>query len=272
MRRTKSLFLLSVAIFCARSTAQSSPASDAQPQAITANSLVDQLVENAAVYRATLPSLTARETIVSVDAGKWLKATHHAEAEAIMRVTRKTPDGPLEESRQITTLDGKPVSVDQHVILPPDLKGGFEGMPTLFFGRENRSCFNFVLAPHPAPDAPYRLSITVRPEAASRPHCPIKDLASMTAIALVAADTHQLTHLEWTFPTDVATKYHRWAFASVDLAPAKVGSETFWLPTTVIGRGGTGKSQNEWISHYSDYHRYVATSAILPVGSESKVP
>ena len=250
MPRSISVFLLSVAILCTRTIAQSSPPSELQPQAVTANSLVDQLVENAAVYRATLPSLTARETIVSVDAGNWLKleGPHRAEAEAIMRVTRKTPDGPLEELRQITSLDGKPIRADQHVVLPTGLNGGFGGMATVFFG-PNRSCFNFVLSQPVGQDASYKLLISVRPEAISRPHCPTKEVASGTAIALVAADTHQLTHLEWTFPAEVAAKYHRWVFASVDLAPTKVGSETFWLPTAVIGRG-TGKNQNEWVSHF----------------------
>src|SRR5579859_6822933 len=101
MPRSTSVFLFSVAILSPLSHAQASSLLNAQSQAITADSLVDQLVENAAVYRATLPSLTARETIVSIDAGSWLKleGAHRAEAEAIMRVTRKTPDGPLEELR-----------------------------------------------------------------------------------------------------------------------------------------------------------------------------
>ncbi|HEY4380173.1 MAG TPA: hypothetical protein VGN01_07495 [Acidobacteriaceae bacterium] len=264
--------LLPAVVLLTQTYAQNPRPTVTQPQSITANSLVDQLVENAAVYRATLPSLAAREMIVSVDAGSRLKleGEHRAEAEAIMRVMRTTPDGPLEESRQITILDGKPVSVGQHVILPTGLKGGFGGMATVFFG-PNRSCFSFVLSPHPASDAPYKLSISVRPEAIDHPHCPTRAVSPMTATAFVAADTHQLTHLEWIFPAEVAAKYHRWAFASVDLAPVTLGSEIFWLPTSVIGRG-TGKNQNEWVSHYSDYRRYVSTSTVLPVGSDSTVP
>jgi hypothetical protein len=257
--RTGSLSLLYAATLCTWAVAQNAPH-------VTADSLVDQLIENAAVYRATLPSLTAHETILSHDSGQLLllKDAHYAQAEATMRVMRKTPDGPLEESRQITMLDGKPVPPDKHVVLPTGINGGFGGLSGVFFGGGNRHCFNFVLAPHPAPDTPYKLSITLRPESASTPHCPVKASEGMTATALVGADTHQLIHLEWTLPADFAAKSHHWPFSSVDLAPAKLGNETFWLPTEVIARKGTGKNNEEWIAHYSDYHRYTATSTIVP--------
>jgi hypothetical protein len=265
--RTGSLSLLYAAILCTQAVAQSAPH-------VTADSLVDQLIENAAAYRATVPSLTAHETILSHDSGQLLllKGAHYAQAEATMRVMRKAPDGPLEESRQITMLDGKPVPPDKHVVLPTTLNGGFGGLSGVFFGGENRHCFTFVLAPHSAVDTPYKLAITLRPEAASLPHCPGKASEGMTATALVAADTHQLIHLDWTLPADFAVKSHHWPFSSVDLAPTKLGNETFWLPTTVIARGGSGKNQNEWIAHYSDYHRFTANSTIVPTSPGQEPP
>jgi hypothetical protein len=224
--------------------------------------LVGELVENAAVYRATLPSLTAHETIESKASMAILH--FHATAEAIMRVMRKTPDGPVEEVRQITTLNGKPVQADKHVTLPTDLKGGFGGLPGALFRRDWRSCFDYVLMPHPDPTAPLKLLITLKPEAGSA-QCAV-GLDTLNAIALVDAETHQLKHLEWTIAADEADKFHRWPFASVDLAPAKVGDKTFWLPTEVVGRGGTGKTRTEWVSHYSDYHQFAASAKILPSG------
>jgi hypothetical protein len=261
------LSLIYSTALCAGAVAQNAPQ-------VTADSLVDQLIENAGAYRATLPSLAAHETILSHDSRNlWLlKGAHYAQAEATMRVVRKTPDGPLEESREITMLDGKPVSPDKQVILPTALNGGFWGIIGSFFGGENRYCFNFVLASHPDPNTPYKLSITLRPEAASLPHCPVKASGGMTAVALVADDTHQLIHLEWTLPADFAEKTHHWPFASVDLAPAKLDNETFWLPTAVTGRKGTGKNNIEWIAHYSDYHRYTATSTIVPTSPEQELP
>ena len=101
--------LLCGCLLSASGSAQTSPMISPEPAAAksAAAELVDQLVENAAFYRATLPSLTAHETIASDASIMFYKP--HAEAEANVRMVRNKPGGPLVESRQFTMLNGKPV-------------------------------------------------------------------------------------------------------------------------------------------------------------------
>jgi hypothetical protein len=223
--------------------------------------LVDQLIENAAAFRATLPSITAHETIESGGSYSWLFG-RHAKAEATMRVMRKTPGGPLEESRQIMTVNGRPVAPGKHADLPTLLDGGFGGFGGAFFTAAVRHCFDYSLAPNNSEET-LQLSIKMKPDAASLGNCPV-GFERMSAMALVDAQAHQLTHIEWAIPEEDATPFHRWPFASTDFAPIKIGDETFWLPTTVTGHFVKGKERMDWVSHYSDYHRFTATANILP--------
>ena len=224
--------------------------------------IVDQLVENASSFRATLPSITAHETIESDASDGWL-IKRHVKAEATMRVLRKTPGGPLEESREITVIDGKPVKPGKHIDLPTNLLGGFGSLSNFFFTSTNRHCFNYSLVPRENPDGVLELQITLSPDAASLANCPM-EWARFNAVALVNSESHQLMRLEWSIPNEDAVPFHRWPFASVDLAPVAVGDKTFWLPTTVIGRSINGKARADWVSHYSDYHRFTAIVNILP--------
>jgi hypothetical protein len=246
-------------------TSQPPTSSSARIQSLFTKSpvdrLIDQLTENAAVFRETLPSITARETIESSSSEGWFK--FHAKAVATMRVTRKTPDGPLEESRQITTLNGKPVAPGKHVQLPTNFLGGFGGFGGAFFTPGNRQCFDYTLEPNDLTGTPLELHLTLKTEAASLPNCPL-GLARFSATVLVDSESHQLTHIEWNIPEEDATRFHRWPIAFTDFAPIKLGDQTFWLPTTVTGHEVRGKERGDWISHYSDYHRFTATTNILP--------
>jgi hypothetical protein len=265
-RRLGIASLLLVCLLCVRGAAQTSASPNAKFKSLFNKSpvdrLVDQLIENAALFRATLPSLTAHETIES-DASNGWPFKSHGKAEATMRVMRKTPDGPLEESRQITVFDGKPVKAGRHVELPTMLLGGFGALAEVFFTQDRRHCFDYILIPRDKGDGMLELHITHNPEASSFSNCPIH-FERVSATALVDSETRQLTHLEFTIPDEDAVPYHRWPFASVDLAPIEVGDKTFWLPTTVIGRVVRGKERENWIAHYSDYHRFAATANIVP--------
>ncbi len=250
------------ALLCVALQAQEPPSSRIRSlfNKSPADRIVDQLVENAAAFRATLPSLTAHETIES-DRTEGCLFKCHAKAEATMRVMRTTPGGPLEESRVIIVLNGKPVAPGKHVDLPTNLLGGFGGLAGFFFTSTNRHCFSYVLIPKDIPDGTLELRITLSPDATSFSNCP---KGTVSGVALVSSESHQLTHLEWSIPNEDAVPIHHWPFASVDLAPIEVGDKTFWLPTTVIGRSINGKTRADWVSHYSDYHRFTATANILP--------
>ena len=225
--------------------------------------LVDRLIAHANLYRATLPSLTADEDIVS-DASYLGMFRKRVEAHATFRAIRKPDGGFLNESRQITILNGKPVPPGEHVNLPSTLFGGFGRFQDMFFTTQHRPCFNFVLAPNPIPGASLQIDITLSSAAAANPGCE-PGLQGLTGIARIDPASGQLTHLERTIPAPVATRGNYAIYASVDSAPTKVGDETFWLPTLVIGDVQQGKIKGRFTAHYSNYHRYTATSTILPV-------
>jgi hypothetical protein len=253
--------LLSAATLCAQSR-QPTP---------TVEDLVDQLVANASVYRATLPSLTADEDIISelVILGVYTKRD---EARATFRAIRKTEEVSLEESRQITTLNGKPVKPGEHVNLPTTLLGGFGRFQDMFFTPQHRPCFHFTLAPATL-GAPLQLNITLSPGAATRPGCE-PGLDGLTGIARIDPATGYLIHLERTLPADIAAKYNHATFGSVDSGPTQVGDQIFWLPIIVTGDfvQNKGKSKGRFTAHYSNYHRYTATSTILPTTSTGPNP
>jgi hypothetical protein len=186
------------------------------------------------------------------------------QAEATMRVTRKAPDGQLEELREFTTVNGKPHPAGKPVALPLTIQGAFDDFPAAFFDRENVPCYSFVLGPHLRPDAPLTLSIRPGPQAAALPQCKAIP-ADLTAIAQIDPATQQLVHLERTFPAGPEEAKSRMLFVSIDLAPTKLGQTTFWLPATFSANAVSGKDRLQWTSHYSVYHQFTATSTILPV-------
>ena len=224
--------------------------------------LIDQLVANAEQYRATLPSLTADESISS-EISYLSIFRRHADATGTFRVLRNPASNTLDESRQILVLNGKPVEPGEHASLPATLFGGFDHFQEMFFTPEHRLCYRFTLLPKPGPAD----SIQVAIAAAGAPSCD-PGTRTVTALVLVDAATHQITHLERAFPDDVAQKSHLAPFASADFAPTKVGDDTFWLPTTVIGRILNGKLKGQFVAHYSNYHRYSASMKLLPGATE----
>jgi hypothetical protein len=89
-------------------------------------------------------------------------------------------------------------------------------------------------------------------------------LEGLTGIARVDPATHQLTHLEYTTPTQVG---HTAPFGSTDYSPDRIGDKTLWLPavTAASWAEDNAKVHLHTTIHYSDYHQYTATSTILPV-------
>jgi hypothetical protein len=249
--------LLSAAALCAQ-TRQPAP-----PKPITVEDLVDQLAANASVYRNNLPSLTADEDIVS-DLTIYGFYHKHAEAHATFRAIRKSDDSSLDESRQITILNGKRVRPNENVTLPLVLFGGFGRFQDMFFSPQHRPCFNFVLE-SPTPAAPIQIDITLKPTATTIPGCE-PGLTGLTGIARVDPVTGYLIHLERTIPPDIALKFNHATFGSVDSGPTQLGDRIFWLPIIVTGDviENKGKDKGRFTARYTNYHRYTATATILP--------
>ena len=278
--RRYGLPLFFAAVACVHVPAQASPspvlATQSQPASAESDTdlLVDKLVENATLNRATLPSLAAHESIVSkVDEVVFFGKSVY-KAEAAVRMVHKSMGGPMEESRQIMVLNGKAVAPNEQAHLPFDFVDDFDDFQTEFFSAQHRRCYNFTLAPHSNRSVPLELSITPRSDAAPQLQCTAaeKGLAGMVRIDPSAG---QLTHLEFTLPVAAAEPIHHPTFLSVDYAPAKVGDKTFWLPTTVIAHwvgGADRKTPFAWVSRYSDYHQYTASVTILPATPQPETP
>jgi hypothetical protein len=256
------LLMIPVALF--GQAPATAPAHDAMAAAPTADQIVDRLVENSAVYRSTLPSLTVHETIRSETTEFVFFGSRAINAEATVRMVRKEADGGLEESRQFTKLNGKPVAEGQRVFLPLTIADDFNDEASSVFSAGRRHCFDFALSPRASSDAPFEMHIAIKPDAAELKHCP-PDLNGLTGTARIDPVSMQLVHLERTIPDAVAVPKRTSPFFSEDYAPAKVGEQIFWLPTAVAATGMDGKHLLKWSSHYSDYHRYAATTKIVPV-------
>jgi hypothetical protein len=252
--------LFFIAGLCLRASAQisSQPAAPTQTAAanLTADRLVDELVENAAHDHAMLPSLTAHESIVSKADEFVVIGKITATAEATVHVVRRSPGGDWTENRQISVLNRKPVTPNTRVSLPFILNESFNDSQSLVFSVQNRPCYNFALAARTSQDAPLELTITPSSDTAGLTQC-----GGLSGVARIDPATHRLTHLEYTHP---ATTNHSLFFSSIDYAATKVGDTTLWLPSVILARVVMGKTPYEWNARYSDYHQYVASVTILP--------
>jgi hypothetical protein len=265
LSRLTLIALLSAATLCAQTQQPTRQPAQLKPIASQpVEDLVDQLVANASVYRANLPSLIVDEDIVS-DLTILGIYTKHAEAHATFRAIRKSDDSSLDESREITILNGKPVRPGDHPLLPVVLFGGFGRFQDMFFSPQHRPCFNFVLEP-PNLRAPLQIDITLKPTAATIPGCE-HGLTGLTGIARIDPASGYLIHLERTIPADIAAKFNHATFGSVDSGPTQLGDRIFWLPIIVTGDviENKGKQKGRFTAYYSNYHRYTATSTILPI-------
>ena len=249
----------------AQAPAPAGSVADPQPAPVELGALLDRLVANAQQYRATLPSLTADEHISSE--ASFLIFKDHAEAQGTFRVIRASPGKPLEESRQIQIMNGNAIEPGKTAKLPVTLFGGFGSFQDMFFTPRHRLCFTFTLLPEPGPDDTLQIGIAGLEGTPTEPGCQ-QDREGLTGLVRVDRATGQLVHLERTIPENVAVKGNLAPFASVDCAPTKVGEETFWLPTVVVGRVQSGKIRGQFIAHYSNYHRYTASIKLLPGATE----
>jgi len=228
--------------------------------------LIDQLVANAEQYRSTLPSLTADETIFSVVSYRGI-LPDKVHATATLRVIRSAPGEQLKESRQLLTINGKPFDPGKKSDRPFTLFGGFGGFQEMFFTPEHVRCYIFTLLPNPGRGGTIQIAISARAEMADIPTCDL-DRRGLTGLVRLDPETHRIAHLERTIPEEQTEHTNLAAFASVDLAPTRVGDETFWLPITVTGRSPKRAIRGECVAHYSNYHRYTASITILPGATE----
>jgi hypothetical protein len=241
--------------------------SAAPPELPAPQELIDRLVANALLYHQTLPSITASEAIESE--ASYMIFRRRVQAKGIFRVVRNPATDELEESRQVTEVDGKPVSAGENRGLPWTLSGGFGKFQEMFFKAVTRPCFTFTLLPGPGPNGSEQIAIAEQPEIATMRACMQRGI---TGVARVDPVTGQLVYMERTVPDEIALKTHLAPWAMVEIAPAKIGDDTFWLPTVVVGTFVNGKEKGKFTAHYSNYHRYTGSIKILPGVKEVEPP
>lgn len=224
----------------------------------TLDALLDQIAAHAASYRATLPSLSAQESITSNTSGLFKQ---RAEARATFRVTRQESDARFHESRQITELNGKPVPAGKEVHLPLTFRGAFGDALEIFFSPALRPCFDFTLASGAATKNEEQIHFAMHPGSEKNLAC-AHTPQGVSGYALIDPASRQIKHLERTVPDKLVTPHPVASFVSIDYAPTSVGDQSFWLPSKIVARMGDGKAQ--FTATYANYHRFTGTITLLP--------
>jgi len=267
--------LLCCELLCVSTSAQDAgtapvASTQAAPAKSEVDTLVDQLVENAVMLRAALPSITAHERVKAhVTRGiLWENTT----SEGSVRVWRSTDGKGLRETHQITSLNGKPTNSEEPKV-PGLFREGFLGMQEMFFSPTFRPCYAFTFAPRPSTDGSIELRIALSPKYVSMSQC-LSGLEELTGIARVDSATHHLVHLEYRSPTQAD---FRPSFNSADYAQIKIGGKALWLPVTTatLCVFDDGKTHMRTTMNYSNYHLFTASSKILPgtpVGDATQAP
>jgi hypothetical protein len=218
--------------------------------------LLPKLYEFGQNYRATLPSLTCDESIVSqtVKNGKVQK---EMKVESTLTEARDRPEpNPFTERHAFRTINGKPAKA------PPKfhylVQGGFaNGLG--FTGPDTQGCFDYHVDSQDAGKT-LRLELDLKP-GTGIPAC--KSIPEgAQKIVLVDAATYRITHVERTVSALASKEHNEVFFMALDYGPQKLGDKTFWLPAKMYGHDPEG--QGRITITYSNFHRFAGELKVLP--------
>lgn len=244
----------------------------AQQPAATLDQILARIEANTEQYKASVPSFLCDEHIVSqeIHNGKLRRETT---VDALFRVTRATSQtGVLSESREVKAIDGKPSSSSSRLKMPITFTGGFSGALAKFLSADHHECFDY--APDPAASTPKggtaAFIFTAREAAAKAPAC-ASIQPGTTGKFVIDSATTQVTHIERTVPYPIGKDRDVLGTAAVDFAPVILSGRSFWLPFMVSASTSETPKTNafRFTAHYSNYHRFAATSTILPAASDA---
>ena len=233
---------------------QASPAPS--PGAPSLDVLLDRLYAYAAQYRATLPSLSCDESIVSQELKKG-KVEWQVTAEGTIRELRtENPDDPFTEQHQFQTVDGKKAPKGTFR-LPYLIQGGFANL-TGFHHEALRDCFDYRLS-RLGGDL-VQLELDLKPDS-DNPGCR-KIYPGMHWLVRADARTGHILHSERQLSAEVSEQHHEAYFASLDYEPQQLGDRTFWLPVKFFAH--SPDDDRRMYATYSNCHRYAGEMKILP--------
>ncbi|WP_433967375.1 hypothetical protein [Tunturiibacter gelidiferens] len=245
----------------------------AQQPAPALDRILTRVEANTEQYKAAVPSFLCDEHITSQEIRDG-ELKHETTVEALFRVTRSaSPAGALEESREIRSVNGKSSS-SKKLDMPISFNGGFSAALAKFLSADRRECFDYQADPaSPAPPGTEAFTFTAREAAAKQPAC-VSIQPGTTGKFVIDASTMQVTHIERTVPNPIGKEQAVLGTASVDYAPVTLNGRSFWLPSTVVAFTTETTKTNafRFTAKYTNYHRFAASSTILPATSDSTRP
>jgi hypothetical protein len=256
--------LAALALFLAASGLQSQQA--LQP-ASPLQALVDRLYAYADQYRATLPSLSCDERIVSEIMSYDGKIKRRVQVDGTMRELRKTPPDPFDpfsEQHTVAKVNGKRVRGGtlnvEEVNLPYFIQGIFANLIG-FHHEELKDCFVYsASAVNDGKAGEVQVEVDRKPEPVAAACRSI--LAGTHYMVIADAETGRIVHSERTIPPGASEQNDEAYFASIDYAPVQFGDRIFWLPAQSSAHDATDTGRME--SVYSNCHRYGSEVRIMP--------
>ncbi|NYF91958.1 hypothetical protein RBB79_19985 [Tunturiibacter empetritectus] len=235
--------------------------------------ILSRIEANTEQYKSTVPSFLCDEHITSQEIHDG-QLKHETTVEALFRVARSpSPDGALEESREVKSINGKSSS-GKKLDMPISFRGGFSGALAKFLSADRHECFDYQSdRSSPASPGTEAFTFTARESAAKQPAC-VSIQPGTTGKFVIDTASAQVTHIERTVPNPVGKDQAVRGTASVDFAPVTLNGRSFWLPTTVIAFTTETPKTNafRFTAKYSNYHRFAASSTILPTTSDTAQP
>jgi hypothetical protein len=258
---------ISSACLLACSTALLSQSQQSSPSLDEILSHVEARTEQ---YKASVPSFLCDEHILSQEFHQG-QLKHETTVDALFRVTRSASQtNPLTESREIKAVNGKP-STSKKINMPISFTGGFSGALAKFLSADHRRCFDY------RPDSSAKTSpgtaaftFTAKETVAADPAC-ASIQPQTTGKFVVDSVAMQVTHIERTVPYPIGKDPAVLGTASVEFAPFTLSGKLFWLPSTITAYTSETPKTNSFrfTASYSNYHRFSATSIILPAAPVS---
>jgi hypothetical protein len=240
----------------------------AQQPASALDQILSRVEANTAQYEASVPSFLCDEQITSQEVHDG-NLKHETTVDAVFRVTRSTTQsGALKESREVKAIDGKPSS-NAKINMPLTFSGGFSGALDKFLSSDHRQCFDYQ--PNPVAESPPGTAafiFSALKTAAKDPAC-ASIQPGTTGKFVIDSAAMQVTHVERTVPQKVGKDREVLGTASVDFAPVTLSGKSFWLPVKISAWTTETTKTNafRFTAHYSNYHRFAASSTILPATS-----
>jgi hypothetical protein len=235
----------------------------------TLNQILARVEANTEQYKASVPSFLCDEHIISQEIHDG-KLKHETTVDAHFRVTRSAGQaGALDESREVKAIDGKPSS-NSKIKMPLSFGGGFSGALAKFLSAERRPCFDYQPDPsYAASSGTEAFTFTAREAALKEPAC-TSIQSGTTGKFVIDSATAQVIHIERTAPNSVGKDRVVLGTAAVDFAPVTLSGKSFWLPFTITAFTSETPQTNSFrfTARYSNYHRFAASSTILPATSD----